>query len=113
MYEKRLSAFLCVFYYKLQLQFAIFFFCFYCLGFDEKTTKKPASLLLWRENAPPNKELNHHSSPWRVEIESTTTITATTTVERKARVSIKRIIYNAHEEARRKLLLLETCGGIQ
>jgi hypothetical protein len=29
-----------------------------------------------------------------------------TTVERKARVSIKRIIYNAHEEARRKLLLL-------
>ena len=86
----------------------------YCLGFDKKRQKSPPAFHSG-ETAPPHKELNHHSSPWRVEIESsiTTTITATTTVERKARVSIKRIIYNAHEEARRKLLLLETCGGIQ
>ena len=94
---KRVSVCVCV--WKLQLSFCDIFLL--RLGFKVWEKNRGFS-----QKKPANFSSKVEPPLLRVALGNKESITPTTTVERKARVSIKRIIYNAHEEARRKLLLL-------
>ena len=85
--------------WKLQLSFCDIFLL--RLGFKVREKNRGFS----QEKKPANFSSKVEPPLLRVALGNRESITPTT-VERKARVSIKRIIYNAHEEARRKLLLL-------